>query len=128
MLYRFSISRPTTPQFGFRSTSAGEPLDSFGRNIYLDTFDSAYGAGWKRENSFLTHTNTGAFCYGLFEHQNGIQRPAGKGTKYRATVEGRGLTPDAMWEELAPGTYNADLDAEANNRIRSLNDPQCKPN
>ena len=44
------------PVFGFRSTPGGEPLDTFGRNIYVDTFNSAYGAGWKRENSFLTHT------------------------------------------------------------------------
>ena len=39
-------SRTTTqPVFGFRSTPAGVPLDTFGRNIYVDTFDSAYGAG-----------------------------------------------------------------------------------
>ena len=31
------------PVFGFKSTSAGNPLDTFGRNIYVDTFDSAYG-------------------------------------------------------------------------------------
>ena len=51
------------PVFGFKSTPSGEPLDTFGRNIYVDTFNSAYGTGWKRENSFLTHTSTGAFCY-----------------------------------------------------------------
>ena len=28
------------PVYGFKSTSAGNPLDSFGRNIYVDTFDS----------------------------------------------------------------------------------------
>ena len=44
------------PVYGFRSTASGVPLDTFGRNVYVDTFDSAYGAGWKRENSFLTHT------------------------------------------------------------------------
>ena len=70
--------------YGFHSTPAGEPLDSFGRNIYLDTFDSAYGAGWKRENSFLTHKATGAFCYGFYPHGSS---PAGNGRSYRATVE-----------------------------------------
>jgi hypothetical protein len=50
--------------FGFRSTPAGAPLDTVGRNVYLDTFDSAYGPGWKRESSFLTHTGTAAFRYG----------------------------------------------------------------
>jgi hypothetical protein len=47
------------PVYGFKSTSAGVPLDTFGRNLYLDTFDSAYGKGWKRENSFLMHKGTG---------------------------------------------------------------------
>ena len=51
-----------------QSTPRGAPLDTFGRNIYVDTFDSAYGAGWKRENSFLTHNPTGAFCYGFYPH------------------------------------------------------------
>src|SRR5690242_2585832 len=34
------------PVYGFRSTAEGVTLDRFGRNIYVDTFDSAYGAGW----------------------------------------------------------------------------------
>jgi hypothetical protein len=34
------------PVFGFKSTSVGAPLDSFGRNLYVDTFDSKYGSGW----------------------------------------------------------------------------------
>ncbi len=33
------------PVHGFKSTSTGNPLDTFGRNLYLDTFNSAYGAG-----------------------------------------------------------------------------------
>jgi hypothetical protein len=32
------------PVYGMRATTKGAPLDSFGRNIYLDTFNSAYGA------------------------------------------------------------------------------------
>ena len=52
--------------YGFRSTAGGNPLDTFGRNIYVDTFNSAYGPGWKRENSFLMHKGTGAFCYGFY--------------------------------------------------------------
>jgi hypothetical protein len=111
--------------YGFKSTSAGVPLDTFGRNIYLDTFNSAYGAGWKRENSFLTHASEGTFCYGLFQHG---KRPVGKGAKYRATVEGPGVTPDVMWEGSAPGAYDATRDAAANNDIKEMNDSSCKPN
>ena len=33
------------PVHGFRSTAGGNPLDTFGRNLYVDTFNSAYGAG-----------------------------------------------------------------------------------
>jgi len=115
----------SNPVFGFRSTPAGNPLDSFGRNIYVDTFNSAYGAGWKRENSFLTHTGTGVFCYSFNPHGS---HPAGKGERYRATVEGPGVTPDVMWQGVSPGTYKQALDVEANDTIASLGDAQCKPN
>ena len=37
-----------SPVYGFRSTATGTPLDTFGRNVYLDTFDSDYGPGWRR--------------------------------------------------------------------------------
>jgi hypothetical protein len=113
------------PVFGFHSKSSGEPLDSFGRNVYVDTFDSAYGAGWKRENSFLTHTTTGVFCYSVNPHGS---RPAGKGTKYRATVEGPGVTPDVMWQGDAPGAYDRATDLVANSAIAQLGDAQCRPN
>jgi hypothetical protein len=115
----------SSPVFGFRSTPAGNPLDTFGRNIYVDTFDSTYGAGWKRENSFLTHTNTGVFCYSFNPHG---ARPAGRGTKYRATVEGPGVTPDVMWEGDAPGAYDKAADQVANDQITQLGDKQCHAN
>jgi hypothetical protein len=114
-----------TPVYGFKSKASGEPLDSFGRNVYVDTFDSVYGKGWKRENSFLTHTNTGAFCYSVNPHGS---HPAGKGTKYRATVEGPGVTPDVMWQGDAPGSYSKPADQVANEAIAALRDPQCRPN
>ena len=77
------------------STAGGNPLDSFGRNLYVDTFNSAYGSGWKRENSFLTHKASGTFCYGFYPHG---ARPAGHGERYRATIIGPGVTPDVMWQ------------------------------
>ena len=113
------------PVHGFKSTSTGVPLDTFGRNLYLDTADSAYGRGWERENSFLTHTGSGAFCYGLFPHGG---RPAGNGSEYRLTVQGPGVTPDVMWVGVAPGRYDAAADAAANARIAAMKDPACKPN
>jgi hypothetical protein len=41
---------------------------------------------------------------------------------------GPGVTPDVMWEGPAPGAYDKELDTQANELIRSLNDPLCKPN
>jgi hypothetical protein len=114
-----------TGVYGFRSTSSGAPLDTFGRNIYVDTFDSRYGTGWHRENSFLTHTGTGAFCYSFNPHGS---HPAGNGARYRATVEGPGVTPDVMWQGTSPGPYSRSADAAANQAITGLGDRQCHPN
>ena len=111
------------PVHGFRSTPAGVPLDTFGRNIYVDTFNSRYGKGWKRENSFLTHKGSGVFCYGFYPHG---KRPVGKGEKYRATVIGPGVTPDMFWQSEAPGPFDAAFDQAANDEIDALNDPLCR--
>ena len=66
------------PVFGFKSTSVGNPLDTFGRNLYVDTLNSAYGSGWKRENSFLMHNGTGKFCYGFYKHTGAGRSPPGR--------------------------------------------------
>lgn len=79
------------PVYGFRSTRSGSPLDNYGRNVYVDTFDSRYGKGWRRENAFLTHRPTGVFCYGFYPFTS---RGPGTGAKYRLTVIGPGVTPD----------------------------------
>jgi hypothetical protein len=97
------------PVYGLKSTSTGVPLDTFGRNLYLDTFNSAYGSGWKRENSFLMHKGTGKFCYGFYRHG---ARPEGHGTRYRATIIGPGVTPDIYWEADALGVYDRDFDLQ----------------
>jgi hypothetical protein len=113
------------PVYGFASTPDGQPLDTFGRNLYVDTLDSAYGSGWKRENSFLTHVGTGVFCYSVNPHD---VHPAGKGKMYRATIIGPGVTPDIMWQGAAPPAYDKAADANANATIAALNDKKCRPN
>lgn len=113
-----------TPVYGFASTRAGVPLDTFGRNLYVDTFDSTYGEGWRRENSFLTHTGTGSFCYGFYPHGS---HPVGNGTRYRATVIGPGVTPLIMWEGTPAGPFDAAKHLEFADQIRALGDPKCKP-
>ena len=97
------------PVYGFGSTRYGAPRDGYGRLLYLDTHDSAYGSGWRRENSFLPHKPTGVFCYGFFPHDSksggydhppgyAPVRPMGNGDMYRITAVGPGVTPDVMWQ------------------------------
>ena len=114
------------PVFGFRATSAGVPLDGYGRNLYVDTLDSAYGSGWRRENSFLAHQPSGTFCYGFYPHGG---RPAGTGTRYRISVIGPGVTPDVVWEGPAPGAYDPGRAQAQVSLQRSLMgvDPSCRP-
>jgi hypothetical protein len=112
--------------FGFSATGHGSPLDSYGRNIYVDTFDSAYGRGWHRENGFLTHHRghtLGDFCYGFFPH---FGHPTGKGTKYRATVPGPGVTPDVMWTDDDIGAFNTSVQNQMQSLERSWGDPKCR--
>jgi len=79
------------PVYGFSATRVGSPLDGYGRNIYVDTFDSRYGKGWRRENAFLSHQPTGVFCYGFYKFS---PRGPGNGAKYRLTAIGPGVSPD----------------------------------
>lgn len=111
---------------GFSSTPQGDPLDGYGRNVYVDTFDSAYGSGWHRANSFLTHRRghtLGDFCFAFYPHAG---HPNGDGTKYRATVEGPGVTPDVMWEASDIGPLNRTVQHRMRSLERSWGDPKCR--
>ena len=101
------------PVHGFRSTSEGNPRERYSRNVYIDTFNSAYGPGWRRESGILTHRNTGTFCHSFVPQKPfagyPVQavRPAAPGERYRATVMGPGVTPVLMWEAAGLPQYNA---------------------
>ena len=90
------------PVHGFQATRSGAPLDGYGRLIYLDSYNSALGRGWRRENSFLAGRPNGRYCY-LFVPRNrypnypsGPRRPAAHGERYRLTAGGPGVTPFVM--------------------------------
>ena len=103
--------------YGFKNDKWGAALDSWGRNVFVDTYNSRYGRGWRRENGFLTHRGSGAFCYGFYPHGN---RPVGKGETYRATVMGPGVTPILFWQGGSPGPFDPTADAAANEEQASL--------
>jgi hypothetical protein len=96
------------PVYGFSATPVGSPLDSYGRNIYVDTLDSRYGKGWRRENAFLAHQPTGVFCYGFYPFTS---RGPGNGAKYRLTAIGPGVTPDVSI--TLPGLHDFDPNSSA---------------
>jgi hypothetical protein len=117
-----SLAYGGSPVYGFKANRFGAPLDSYGRNVYVDTYNSAYGPGWRRENSFLTQRPSGAFCYAFFARA-GV---SGKGEMYRATVMGPGVLPDLFWEGRAPGAYDAAADRARNDEMRRLGArPDC---
>ena len=96
---------------GFTHTSGGNPTDSYGRNIYVDTLDPPLwttghrqAGGWMRFNGFLTHNSRGNFCAGVYPNMFG-RGPAGAGSDHRATAIGPGVTPIVTWEGPAPGHY-----------------------
>jgi hypothetical protein len=106
------------PVYGFATTRMGAPTDGYGRLVYLDTYNSRYGSGWRRENSFVAHKPTGIWCYGFFQfdptrgyaHPDGFPstpRGPGTGEKYRLTVNGPGVTPDVSI--VVPGTHDYDV-------------------
>jgi len=91
------------PVHGFTATKVANPTDTYGRNVYVDTFNSRYGKGWRRENAFLAHRPTGVFCYGFYPF---TKRGPGNGEKYRLSVIGPGVTPDISI--IVPGLHNYD--------------------
>jgi hypothetical protein len=130
------------PVFGFGTTSVGAPTDNFGRLIYLDTFNSVYGPGWRRENSFVPHNPTGVWCYGFYTFdptKGGYVHPPGEtamrgpgiGEKYRLIASGPGVTPNI--EADIPGFHAFDgnnpndvsYQQEQTTLLKSLGDKSC---
>jgi hypothetical protein len=117
------VSYDGRPVHGFAATRVGAPTDGYGRLIYLDTFKSRHGNGWKRENAFLAHNPTGLFCYGFypFDPTKGYPHPPGypskprgpaNGEQYRLTINGPGVTPDVSITVPGLHDYNPNNPAD----------------
>ena len=125
------VTYQNQPVYGFGTTRMGAPTDGYGRLVYLDTFNSRYGKGWRRENSFVTHKPTGIWCYGFFpfDPTKGYPHPAGfpstprgpgTGEKYRLTMSGPGVTPDISI--VVPGTHDYNSSNPADVELERTND------
>jgi hypothetical protein len=127
---------------GYHTGRGGVPLDSYGRLIYVDTFNSQYGRGWRRENSFVAHNPSGMFCYGFYPYatypgypQRRKDKLIGTGERYRLTVSGPGVTPDVSWVGSGLGAYDpanaahAARQSDAHAKVREMaaayGDQQC---
>ena len=105
------------PVYGTRSPSA-RVSDPFARNIYIDTFDSDYGAGWRHDTAINTHSGSGGFCYTFVPQAPPAGYPSsephgnGLGERYRVSVMGPGVTPIVQWEGPRLGSFDRAQNAE----------------
>jgi hypothetical protein len=107
------------PVHGFHTTAYGEPTDSYGRSLYIDTYDSAYGSGWERETSIVFRRPSGSFCYSFWPTRDislpgKPARPAGHGRRYRISVVGPGVSPDVTAEAADKGVYDPLVERKMN--------------
>ncbi len=122
------------PVFGSRTPSA-RVSDGYARYVYIDTFDSAYGPGWRRDGAKVTHVGNGAFCYSFVPQPlppgypgSGLRGP-GNGERHRVTAMGPGVTPIVQWEGPGLGRYDAVADREFNSlfdRLVGPSDRACR--
>jgi hypothetical protein len=119
------------PVFGFRTPSATRS-DRYARFVYIDTFNSVYGPGWKRDTGIVTHRSNGAFCYTFVAqvpppgYPSRQPRGPGNGDRHRVTVMGPGVTPVVQWEGEGLHGYDAAADRVFNRRFDELVGPADK--
>ena len=114
-----------TPVYGFSSTSSRRPArhvrpQHLRRHVRLGVRHRLEA----REQLPDAHAAPGSFCYGFNPH--GVA-PAGKGTKYRATVEGPGRHARRdVAGHLARRVRQGRSTSPRTTRSRALGDKQCK--
>jgi hypothetical protein len=120
------------PVFGFKTASATKRGDSYGRFVFIDTYNSAYGPGWTHDTAVALHVGNGAFCYSFVPeppppgYPSGALRGPGNGELERVTVIGPGVTPDVRWVGPGLGVYDAAQDAIYNAAFDQLVGPADK--
>ena len=122
------------PVHGFRTPSSSR-RDPYARFVYIDTFNSAYGPGWRHDAGKVLHLRNGAFCYSFVPQPTpagypvqGLRGP-GNGERHRVVVMGPGVTPVVAWEGAGLGRYDGSLDEGYNrlfDRIVGPDDRACR--
>ena len=108
-----------------RLTYHGQPVfgtqaSGFGQYAYIDTLNSVYGPGWKRDTGLALHRPNGAFCYSFVPQYtpagypvHGLRRPGPRGTA-PCTRVGTGSDADRRVGRAAPGAIRPVQDAQIN--------------
>jgi hypothetical protein len=118
------------PVYGTRSPS----VSPYGAWLFIDTLNSVYGPGWKRDTALATHTRNGGFCYSFVRQYppNGYPshtlRGPGLGDRHRITAAGPGVTPIVQWEGARLGPYDPVEDGRINKIFDSIlvGDKKCE--
>ncbi len=101
-----------SPVYGFKTPASNKRGDGYARYVYIDTHNSVYGPGWKRDGAKVLHLRNGAFCYSFVPqtpppgYPDREMRGAAPGDLERVTVMGPGVTPDVQW--VGPGLGKVD--------------------
>jgi hypothetical protein len=122
------------PVYGTRSPSA-RVGDRWARNIYIDSFNSSYGKGWRHDTAITTHALSGGFCYTFVAQRPPKGYPSekadgnGLGEKYRVTVMGPGVTPIVRWEGKRLARFDPALQSGAATEFDQIlgGDRHCAP-
>jgi hypothetical protein len=122
------------PVYGTRSPSA-RVSDAWARNVYIDTFNSDYGPGWRHDTAINTHPGSGGFCYTFVPQAPPAGYPSpeprgnGLGERYRISVMGPGVTPIVQWEGPRLGQYDRARNTEVTAVFDQIlgGDKHCAP-
>ncbi len=120
--------------YGTRTSSASV-TDVWARNVYIDTFDSDYGPGWRHDTAIGTHPRNGGFCYSFVPqappHGYPSTKPNGNGlgTQFRVTAIGPGVTPIVQWVGVKLAAHDQALQGAATQQFDQIlgGDAHCAP-
>jgi hypothetical protein len=113
------------PVYGRRTPSA-TVRDEWARNVYIDTYDSDYGPGWRHDTAIATHPGSGGFCYSFVPQAPPRGYPSdrpngnGLGERYRISALGPGVTPIVQKTLPRLTRFDATAQLEATRRFDEI--------
>lgn len=122
------------PVYGTHSSSATR-TDPFARNVYIDSYDSDYGPGWKHDTAIAVDEGDGGFCYSFVPQAPPPGYPStkpngnGLGRRIRLSVIGPGVTPIVQWVGNRLPAFDAAAQAAATREFDAIlgADKHCAP-